>query len=41
MHVDQRLIHNIQNENIMLRQENGRLNGVAKTLDEKYQKSLK
>ena len=33
MQIDQRLIHNIQNENAMLRQENGRLNSVAKTLD--------
>jgi|JI7StandDraft_1071085.scaffolds.fasta_scaffold846131_1 hypothetical protein len=33
MQVDQRFVQNLQNENGMLRQEIGRLNGIAQALD--------
>ncbi len=41
MQVDQRYLQNMQNENVYLRQEIGKLNGALGALDEKYQRSLK
>lgn len=41
MQMDQRFVQGLQNENMTMRQEINRLNAVAKSLDEKYQKCLK